>query len=64
MLQYSLSNYRQLSVWLSYKTIYNFLYCIFKMFCDVYYVFSCPLMRLGVGDPARLKHSPEVREIF
>ena len=34
------------------------------MFCDVYVLFSCPLKRLGVGDPARLKHSPEVREIF
>ena len=35
------------------------------MFCKVYHVlFSCSRVRLGVGDPVRVKHHPEAREIF
>ena len=35
------------------------------MFWEVYHVlFSCSRVRLGVGDPARVKHHPEAREIF
>ena len=35
------------------------------MFCEVYHVlFSCSRVRLRVGDPARVKHHPEGRDIF
>ena len=41
------------------------LYWVFIMFCEVYrFLFSCSRVHLGVGDPVRVKHHPEAREIF